>query len=343
MNQEVQNMGLCSITLLGLLGFAPAVDSQAPPRLPDVDRIRIAEAFRLADALGNRLWPDWDRAPFAVLLVTPDHEFLIRHPKPSDDFTPGGEDTALKGKVWRRPRKHPSHFLATFPAVGGIPTVVIGQAENTEAKTSTRWVITLLHEHFHQLQYSQPRYYADVDALGLARGDSTGMWMLNYPFPYARSEVKEHFAVMSRALAEALRARQRPDFGDKLAAYVETRKRFRSLLKSDEYKYFAFQVWQEGIARYTEYHLAEWAAAGYKPSKDFQELKDYRTFGDVARDLLSGMEKELGSVQLDKAKRTVVYNLGAAEGLVLDRARPGWRERYFEEKFSLDKHFRSEK
>jgi len=54
------------------------------------------------------------------------------------------------------------------------------------------------------------------------------------------------------------------------------------------------------------------------------------------------MEKELESVQLDKAKRTVVYNFGAAEGLILDRAKPQWRKQYFEEKFTLDKHFRSD-
>jgi hypothetical protein len=47
-------------------------------------------------------------------------------------------------------------------------------------------------------------------------------------------------------------------------------------------------------------------------------------------------------VQLDKSKRTAFYAVGAAEGLVLDSARPAWRKQYFEEKFSLDKHFRSE-
>ena len=34
-----------------------------PPTLAEVDRIRSAEAFRLADALGNRVWPEWDEAP----------------------------------------------------------------------------------------------------------------------------------------------------------------------------------------------------------------------------------------------------------------------------------------
>jgi hypothetical protein len=232
---------------------------------------------------------------------------------------------------------------ATFPAVNGVWTIVIGQAENTESKTSSRWVITFLHEHFHQLQYTKPRYQAGVDGLGLARGDQTGMWMLNYPFPYTTPEVKDQFAVLSRRLAEALQARPQPDFAAKLAAYLEARKKFRSLLKDDEYKYLAFQFWQEGIARYTEYHLAERAAADYQPSQAFQDLPDYQSFSAVAQSILKGMEKELNTVQLDKAKRTVVYNFGAAEGLVLDRARPGWTKRYFEDWFALDKHFEAEK
>lgn len=331
------------VMLVGITSVSLAADKPKPPALPDADRIRIAEAYRLADALGNRVWPDWDKAPFALLLITSDHEFLIRHPKPSDDFILVGEDDVLKSKVWYRPRKYKKDFLATFPAVGGLSTIVIGQAENTEAKTSTPWVITVLHEHFHQLQSSRPRYYADVDSLGLARGDTTGMWMLNYPFPYDTAEVQEHFSAMSQALAQALQARQKTDFDDKVTAYLKTRKKFRSALKTDDFKYFAFQVWQEGVARYTEYRLAELAAAEYKPSAEFQKLKDFQPFKDAARHLSGAMEKELEAVQLNKAKRTVVYNLGAAEGLLLDQVNPDWRKQYFKELFSLDEHFRVKK
>jgi hypothetical protein len=328
---------LLTLSFHVLLAFA-ALPSRDAPTLPQTDRVRIAEAFRLADAIGNKVWPAWDKAPFAVLLVTPDHEFLIRHPRPSDDFMLIGEDRLLKQRVWFRKRKHPTHFLATFPAVGGVSTIVIGQAENTEAKTSTRWVITLLHEHFHQLQSSQPRYYASVDALGLARGDQTGMWMLNYPFPYTTPAVNDEFSALCKSLAAALAARQQPDFPDKLADYVRARKRFRSLLAADDWKYLGFQLWAEGIARYTEYRLALIAAEEYQPSKDFQALKDYQPFAEVAHSLMNAIEKELASPQLDKSKRTVVYNFGAAEGLVLDRANPAWRQRYFEE-LLLDRHF----
>lgn len=323
--------------------IAPLVfagDKPPSPRLPDADRIRIAEAFRLADKLGNRLWPDWNKAPFAVLLVTQEHEFLVRHAKPSDDFQLIGDDAILNQKVWYRRRRFDPKLLATFPAVGGVPTIVIGQAENTQSKDSSRWVITLLHEHLHQLQYSQPRYYADVDSLGLARGDQTGMWMLNYPFPYGDAEVKKQFAALRQALAAALKAKGAAELDAKHQSYLDAKAGFRAALKADDYKYFAFQIWQEGIARYTELRLALLAAEGYKPSKRFAGLKDYRSFAEVASEIRRGIDQELQAVDLAKAKRTVVYNFGAAEGLLLDRVQPGWRKDYLKERFAIDKHFR---
>jgi hypothetical protein len=325
------------------LSLAALLSAEPAPALREVDRVRIAEAFRLADALGNRVWPGWDQAPFAVLLVSSGHEFLIRHPNPSSDFTPLGEDGVLKQKVWVRKRQFSPTFLATFPAVGGVPTVVIGRAEDTASKTSTRWVITLLHEHFHQLQYSRPGYYARVDALGLARGDQSGMWMLNYPFPYAAPAVRDQFAALGTALAMALSAEREADFAAKLEAYLAAKQKFRSSLKGDDYKYLAFQLWQEGTARYTELKLAELAAAGYEPTDAFKALKDYKPFGGVARALRADIDKEIASERLDRDRRTVVYNFGAAECLALDRANPAWRRRYFEEMFSLDGLFRPAK
>src|SRR5438552_3622362 len=132
----------------------------AQDRLPSIsatDRIRLAEAFRLADEIGNDVWPNWSKAPFAALLVTPDYEFLIRHPKPSRDFAKLAYDPVLKSDVYYRKRTFSKSFLATFPINNSmISTIVVGEAENTWVKTSTPWVITLLHEHFQQLQDPQP-------------------------------------------------------------------------------------------------------------------------------------------------------------------------------------------
>jgi hypothetical protein len=325
-----------------LLSFFHIVLAQEKPSIRDVDRIRLAEAFRLGESRRDRLWKDWDRAPFAVLLVMPEYEFLIRHPQPSQDFTLLGYDSLLKSNLYFRKRTQRTDFLATFPAIQGsmVPTIVVGQAENTTARTSTAWVVTLLHEHFHQLQYSQPDYYAEVNALNLSGGDQTGMWMLNYAFPYDNKEVQERFSAASELLVGALRAKGKADRTRKLAAYLQSRRQFQQMLSPDDYKYFSFQLWQEGVARYTEYRVARLAEATYTPSKQFQGLEDFTPFGQVAASLRETIFKQLLTSQLGKSKREMFYPFGAAEALLLDEVNPSWRSRYFVDKFDLSKHYK---
>jgi hypothetical protein len=327
------------VLIVLLLLYAPLVSAQNTPRLTNIDRVRLAEAFRIGDALGNRIWAGWKQAPFAVLLVTPENEFLIRHSKPSPDFKLISYDPLLQSNVYYRQRTQPQDLLATFPITGGIPTIVIGQAENTTKKTSSPWVVTVLHEHFHQMQYSQAGYYEDVNALGLTRGDQTGMWMLNYPFPYDWPEMKELFSHLSRSLAEALLAKTKSDFSLKLAAYLKQRHELEHILSPDDYRYFSFQLWQEGIARYTEYRLAKLAAGSYRPGKAFRRLQDYQPFAEVAEATRRGILNELTNGKLEDNKRVMFYALGAGEGLLLDRLNSRWRERYFADRFYLDKYF----
>jgi hypothetical protein len=324
-----------------ILLITQAVFSQQRPSLSEADRIRIAEAFSLADVIGDRVWQNWNKAPFAVLLVTQENEFLIRHPKPSNDFTSIGYDSLLHSEVYVRPREFDSNLLATFPAVGGISTIVIGQAENTSKRTSSAWVVTMLHEHFHQFQTSQPGYYADVNALNLSRGDESGMWMLNYPFPYSAADMNEQFMVLSRSLAQALQTKNKKEFLPMVAAYLEKRRKFAALLKPDDYRYFSFQMWQEGVARYTEYRIAELASKRYKPRKEFRSLQDYQPFKGVSEAILKKIIDELTTLNLDEYKRVAFYPLGAGEALLLDRVNPKWKDRYLTDKFYIEKYFGS--
>lgn len=326
------------LILIVLLSVLPA-RAQDKPALADVDRIRLAEAFRLGEQLGERIWPGWNKAPFAVLLVTPEHEFLIRHPQPTTDFTLIGYDSLLRSNVYFRKRKFSPNLLATFPAVGQVSTIVVGRAENTDAKTSTPWVVTLLHEHFHQLQDSQPNAYAETEALHLSRGDQTGMWMLNYAFPYEQPEIRQQFSVLSSLLAAALQANGKSERATRLAAYLAARRQLQRLLSPDDYKYLSFQLWKEGIARYTEYRVAELAATKYKPSREFRRLSDFTAFLSAARAIMDRITKELTTLDLERYKRVAFYPLGAGEGLLLDRVNPRWQRFYFADKFYVDRYF----
>ena len=322
-----------------LLWAAANAYSQDKPTLREVDRIRLAEAFKLSDQLADELWAGWSKAPLAVLLVTPDKEFLIRHPQPSKDFTSIGYDTKLKSEVFYRDRKFQPDLLATFPAVSGVSTIVIGQAENTASKTSTPWVITLMHEHFHQLQDAQPNFFKDTEALNLSRGDQTGMWMLNYPFPYETPAVSRQFSLLVRLLLEAMNTKSKALFAEKVSDYLAARDTLKQMLTADDYKYFAFQLWKEGIARYTEDRVAHWAATKYQPTLEFRKLKDFTTFGAAADQVRGGIVHELSTLKLEDYKRVAFYPIGAAEGLLLDRSKPKWRSRYFGEKFDNRMYF----
>jgi hypothetical protein len=332
-------MRLKAVVIIILLLSVNALAQDAKPQIRRDDRIRLAEAFRMNEKLSERVWRGWSKVPFAVLLVTPEYEFLVRHPRPSKDFTPLGYDPLLESQIYFRKRVNDQHLLATFTAVSGVSTIVIGQPENTDARTSTRWVVTLFHEHFHQMQDSTPGFYAEANALGLAHGDETGMWMLNFPFAYEKLEVKEQFSVMSRSLRRALGSRERKDFRARLSTYLAERKHFEELLVPDDYKYLSFQLWKEGVARYTEYRIAKEAATRYKPTKAFASLQDFTPFVEDARQTLERIMTDLEGMSLDKRQRTAFYPLGAAEALLLDRANPKWRKRYFAEKFFLDRYF----
>jgi hypothetical protein len=95
-----------------------------------------------------------------MILVAPDSKYLLNQNHAPSDFTRADGDTLLGDPVFARVRHFPPQIQATFPAVNGVNTIVIGEAEHTADRTSSRWVLTVLHEHFHQLTYTQPGYYA---------------------------------------------------------------------------------------------------------------------------------------------------------------------------------------
>jgi hypothetical protein len=318
-------------TLIALLLLSGVMLAQNAA-LPADDAVRIHEFYRLAAQIQDNIWPDWSQTPAPLVLVTSSTEFLTHHPAPPKDFVKVGDD------LYARPRQFPAAFLATFPAFGPPSVIVVGEPANTLSKTSTPWLFTLMHEHFHQLQESQPGFYEAVEKLGLSHGDATGMWMLNYPFPYEKPAVSSSFAALRDLLLAAVAESDPAVFRKKAGEYIEARKKFFAQLTPDEHKYFAFQLWKEGIARYTEIKAAE-SAVRYQPSPEFAALKDYRSFADYAALARPKTLDELKRADLLTWKREVVYSFGATEGFLLDRLNPGWRDGYFRRPLSLDSEF----
>ncbi len=320
--------------LLPVLILFIALQAFAQPKMGYDDKIRIREAMTISNTFGDKIWKGINDVPFVILLVTDSIEFLVNHPYPSDDFKISEYDAITGAKIHYRTRQFQPWFLATFPAVSGVNCIVVGTPENTK-KNSTDWTITLLHEHFHQYQFSSKDYYKEVNALGLSGGDETGMWQINYKFSYDSAIVVAQYKKYTTALAKALESINTSSFAKAFAAYKTERNKFKAVLNSNDYNYFSFQIWQEGIARYTEYKFIE-ALTGYKPSNEFFMLSDKTPFYIYSQNFYKAQAKELTALDLAKDQRLCFYAIGFAEGLLLDQQNKNWKENYLKEKFFIE-------
>ncbi len=304
------------------------------PVMERIDKIKIKEAITISAKFGDRIWKDFNQVPFTMILVTDSIEFLVYHTNPPADFTLSEKDTVLHTDIFYRKRQYPVNWLATFP-VNGISCIVVGTPKNTGQHT-VGWIITLLHEHFHQYQYSQPGYYTAVANLKLSGGDKTGMWMLNYAFPYTDETVCDLYDTYISLLSETANHIQSKDFDKKFMIYKNLRNKFCKALTPADYSYFSFQLWQEGIARYTEYKFLELLAA-YTPSSEIVKIQDYISFDEYKRKFFDLQFSELGRLELREAQRICFYAIGFAEGLILDKLNPHWRSGFFTNKFTIEK------
>ena len=324
------------IPLMMILALISTARGQSLPLMRTADKIRIKEAINISNRFGDKIWPGINGVPFVVLLVTDSMEFLINHPYPSADFKVSEEDSVLKTKIYYRKKQYSKAFLATFPAVNGVNCIVAGTPENT-GKNSTDWIITLLHEHFHQYQYTQKDYYSSVAALDLAGGDKTGMWQLNYPFPYDSLPVSRQYTKYTSALSKAVSGIDSKNSKKFFNEFVKERKKLRQLLKPADYRYLSFQLWQEGIARYTEYKFLQ-LLDEYVPSADIFLLADFIPFKKFKEQFYRSHLASVTALKLEKEKRVCFYDIGLAEGILLDKLNPKWCSQYLTKKFFIENY-----
>jgi hypothetical protein len=273
----------------------------------------LTEARQIVSEQSDRYWAGFAKAPFGFLLVETDREVIL-----CDGRTPDGFEAAVVAqnldcpqaigpRSWRQPS-----LLAAMPVFGPPSVIVMGSPETT-GKTMPEWQKTIFHEHFHQWQAALPGYYQMVEQLNLSNGDQSGMWMLNFPFPYnnARSVAAHRDASLKLAAAVRSDAKQ---LRQRVKAYLAARARFSATVSEREWRYFEFQLWQEGVARWTEIVVAE--------SSGREQIVA------AAQDLRNSVMAQLEAPDLRVQGRIAAYALGAGEAMLLERTTPNWRHCY---------------
>lgn len=299
-----------------MLGLIALLALEAPPPEP---LALYARARATIETHGDALWPGLADAPFRMLLNDGEREFLVCGDVP-DGFEPAGTDAATGCSLAAREARFGPNLLATFPLFG-VSTIVIGTPEQT-GQTPRAWQQIVLHEHMHQFQDSHPAAsYAAIQALDLHGGDETGMWMLNYPFAYDDPATAE----AARSLADAALAALDADadgFDTAFNAYAGARAAFIAGLTEADTRYYEFQAWKEGVARWVELALAR--LEGDTDEAARQEAR---------------LRQELRDLSLPDWQRVAFYALGSADAELLERRGADWRTAYFDQPFQLGTHF----
>ena len=291
---------------LAVLGTGAARAAQVGPHLEQIRAFSGDE--------GEKVWPGFGSAPFGFLLVTANNETLLcREPVPAG-FSPAGTDQPTGCKRFTRKSSGlPTTLLAAMPLFGPPGVIVMGTPEST-GRSEASWVRTILHEHFHQWQYDLPDYFGRIGSLDLHGGDETGMWVLNYAFPYDDPAVGQAFDRASRQLGRAVAARATPQFAAAFDDYLKARQALADRAGERNWRYMEFQLWQEGVARWTEIRLGKWY-----PRQDVR---------DSAAKLEQTTIDALQAPNLTELKREVVYAHGAAEAMLLQACGHDWRSEY---------------
>ncbi|QNM82732.1 hypothetical protein H8M03_12195 [Sphingomonas sabuli] len=297
---------LASALAAMLLGAAAPAELDVGPHLAQVRDFSRTE--------GEKVWTGYGDAPFGFLLVGEKTESLLCRDQVPDGFVAAGADAATGCKRFTRPRSGmPNTLLAAMPLFGPPSVIVMGTPKTTN-RTEANWVRTILHEHFHQWQYALPGYFDRINALDLHDGDQTGMWILNYKFPYDDPAVNTAFNAASNKLADAVAARATPGFGAALADYLTARKALAAAAGERNWRYFELQLWQEGVARWTEIRLGKWYPR--------QDVRDGTARLEAAT--LDALRKP----DLPGKARESVYPYGAAEVMLLQACGEAWRSAY---------------
>ena len=265
-----------------------------------------------AATIGENLWPSYSAVPFDFLLTLEDREVLFCRPQLVDGFTALGKDPITGCDMQERASQVPKNMLAAMYAAGAGWTIVMGTPEST-GRSHADWARTIHHEHFHQYQNNFDRYFERQNALGLAGDDTSGMWMLEYPFPYRSQAFNKAFKRSRLALQRALTSSGRAVRKD-VANYLSARAELEASVPAKDWRYLELELWYEGVARWTDLVMAERSSSPPLQQSGAEE----RTH----------VVASLASLDPRLKEREIVYEYGAAEAMLLQRCVPGWQASY---------------
>ncbi len=365
---------LACVAVLGLSAFVNRTlptHSKVAERLSTLDKARLAEVFHLRQTLGDTVWPGWGQKDIPLIVYNEEYAFLVGYPNPPNGWIKMPQ-RAARGGPWQLVTDDlfgvQPYYRQRLPDPQIAPenfTVVVGDRWVASLQTreyaeiafyagfrkqlplwlrgvfpyplawkllmgeTDTYIVALEHEAFHSFQgIIVPSRFEESETIN--RVENQYRW--DDPALTA-----DWHAEMDR-LVGAVRARSAGEARDLARQFLAARekRRLAHSFKPELVEYERQREWLEGLAKYAEVSIGSIAAttAGYEPVKPLAADPDFKRYSTRERYL---------SQQLDEARRTAgregevrFYYSGMAQGLLLDRFLPGWKQLIFEQGVALE-------
>jgi len=363
-------ISLVAISALSNLGLP--TKSEKIETLSMAEKARIKEYFHLRETLGDEVWSGWGSAEIPVIVHNEAYAFLVGYngtPPNGWTMVPSGErrggkweevpeDTFFGLPYYRQPLSSPEKTPENFTVKVGekwVATMMTREYAKVRMVSDMRgdlppgirsivpyrliWKVVmgatetyvggLAHESFHAYQGTN---LPDK----LAAAERSYQWEDKYPLEqdaFVEAWKHELDLLMKAVLASSLEESR--DLASQFLAAREERRK-QAGLTYGSLAYERNREWLEGMAKYAELTLQRRAGTDpdYQPLPVIQEDPDFSDYHSRER-YWKGQVKELQRMAGRDGDIRFYYS-GFAQGVLLDRFLPGWKERLWSEDIWLE-------
>jgi hypothetical protein len=343
--------------------------SQLIERLSEAEKARLAEAFHLRQAMGDRVWPGWDQARIPIIVHNEAYAFLVGYPEaetPPDgwvrvpwDEEQGGPWEPVPGDTFHGE----TYYRQLLPDPEATP-------ENFTVRVGDHWAATLWTREYARVSFltgfreELPPFlrpvvpyrllwrlllgatetyvgalahesfhaYQGMEAEGrLYAAERAASLEDRYPWEDEASE--EAWQAELDLLHSAVEASSDAEAASLAREFLARREERRAAPgTSDELvDYERRWEWLEGLAKYAELSIQRQAglSEGYLPLPAIGNDPDFHGYRD--RERFWGQKVDEIKRMSGRSGDTRFYYSGFGQAVLLDRLMPGWKARAWSE------------
>jgi hypothetical protein len=339
--------------------------SQPTDSLSQAQKALMTEAAHLRQELGGQVWPGWENADIPLITFNEANAFLTGVDQPSaDGWLKLPQETPL-GRRWM-PMDNDTllgapYFFQPLPSSGKTP-------ENFVVKVGDRWAASMVSKEYGNIElirefrdqmppllravipfnlairlFNSDWYISGVlhESFHAYQGQIAGQRLYeseeinlqqSAAYPYSDDRSQAAWQAELKALQNALRAKTDQQAASYAREFLNLRAQRRAdlNLSADLVELERQREWLEGGAKYTE--LAIWQAAAanpqYQPINETSVLSDFKRYQQFNGRWNNEVD-QLGRASNGEGETRFYYS-GMAQGFLLDRLSPGWKQTYFQ-------------